>query len=189
MPPVRRVIAPFLTLVCVVATTATAHADPPRSESDPCRGRHAGDPCEADDFEGTCRSRRCTRETDDGVRTSRCLVCESRSHGHHHRHHDHDAAPEPDDATADASDVAPADVAEDVTPDVAAVPDVAAPPDVATTVAPRPSGPPPRRSLLACATSPHGGDGAGWCVVAFALCAALQRRAMGRARRRTGTSL
>ena len=177
MPPVRRVIAPLI----VLAATAAAHADPPRSESDPCRGRHAGDPCEADDFEGTCRSRRCTRETDDGVRTSRCLVCESRSHGHHHRHHD--AASEPDDATADASDVAPADVAEDVTPDVAA------PPDVAPTVAPRPAPPAPRRSLFACATSPHRGAGAGWCVVAAALCAALQRRTMGRARRRTGTSL
>lgn len=177
MPPVRRVIAPLI----VLAATAAAHADPPRSESDPCRGRHAGDPCEADDFEGTCRSRRCTRETDDGVRSSRCLVCESRSHGHHRRHRD--AAPEPDDATADASDVAPADAAEDVTPDVAA------PPDVAPTVAPRPAPPAPRRSLFACATSPNSGAGAGWCVVAAALCAALQRRAMGRARRRTGTSL
>jgi len=181
MPPVRRVFTPFITLVCVVATTAVAHADPPRSESDPCRGRHAGDPCEADDFEGTCRSRRCTRETDDGVRSSRCLVCESRSHGHHHRRRD--AAPEPDDAAADVLDVAPADVADDVTSAVAA------PRDLAPMVAPRPAQPPPRRSLFACATVPHGGDGGAWCVVAAALCAALQGRAMERARRRTGTSL
>lgn len=181
MPPVRRVIAPLIALACVV-TSVAAHADPPRSESDPCRGRHAGDPCEADDFEGTCRSRRCTRETDDGVRTSRCLVCESRRHGHHRRHRD--AAPEPEDDAA-APDVA--DVADDVAGDV--TPDVAAPTDVAPAIAPRPAPPPPKRSLFACATSPHGGDGAGWCVVAAALCAALQRRAMGRARRRTGTSL
>jgi hypothetical protein len=178
--PARRATAPLIALAWVVAITA-AHADPPRSDSDPCRGRHVGDACEADDFEGTCRSRRCTRETDNGVRTSRCLVCESRRHGHHRRHRD--AAPEPDDATGAPSDAAPTDVADDVTPDVAA------PRDAGPAVAPRPAPPPPRRSLFACASSPQREDAAGWCALAFALGAALQRRAMGRARSRTGTSL
>lgn len=66
----------------------SAYADPSRPDSDPCRGRHDGDVCEADDFEGTCRRRRCTRETENGLHTFHCLVCESRRHGRHRRHRD-----------------------------------------------------------------------------------------------------
>ena len=124
--------APLLLLVSIVGASLTAHADPP-SGSDPCRAQHPGDPCEADDFEGVCKRRRCTRETDDGVRTFHCLVCESRRHHsshrdggrHGHGHHRHD-----DDATAlDAGDEAPGDAsaAADATPDVTAPVDAVRP--------------------------------------------------------------
>lgn len=87
MPSVRRASL-WLSLPIGIALVSSAHGDPSRPDSDPCRGRHSGDACEADDFEGTCRRRRCTRDTEEGMRLFHCLVCESRRHGHHRRHRD-----------------------------------------------------------------------------------------------------
>ena len=186
MPSVRRALPP-LALALLLAAPGVARADPPRTDSDPCRGRSPGDACEADDFEGSCRRRRCTRETERGMRTFHCLVCESRRHGHHRRR---DAAAEHEDATVDvvaddAPDDAPDVVAVDAAPD--AVPDAPTRPDV---LAARRTPPPPARSLFDCTATPRtDGDGAAHCALLVAACAALQRRARGRWSRRTGAPL
>jgi hypothetical protein len=184
MKPSRR--APLLLLVSIVGATLTAHADPP-SGSDPCRAQHPGDPCEADDFEGVCKRRRCTRETDDGVRTFHCLVCESRrhhsrhrdggAHGHgHHRHHDDD------DATAlDAGDEAPDAAIDDAGAVTDATPDGPASVDAARPVRLTVRTPAPReRGWLSCATSPGPAGGACGAWLALAACAALRRRVSAR---------
>jgi len=181
MPSVRRALPP-LTLALALAAPGAALADPPRTDSDPCRNHSPGDACEADDFEGTCRRRRCTRETERGMRTFHCLVCESRRHGHH-RHRD--AATDAEDAAladATAPDDAPDDAADVAAPDVP-TPDAPARPDAPAT---RRAPPPPARSLFDCAAAPTRGDGAACGALLVAACAALQRRARGRWRRRTG---
>lgn len=180
MPSVRRALPPLALALALVAPVAV-RADPPRTDSDPCRGHRQGDVCEADDFEGTCRRRRCTRETERGMRTFFCLVCESRRHGHH-RHRD--AAADTEDATAadvTAPDDAPDDTAVDA-PDVP-TPDAHARPDAAVT---RRAPPPPARSLFDCAAAPTRGGGAACGALLVAACAALQRRARGRRRGQTG---
>ena len=163
-------------LIAMLAS-ASALADPPQSASDPCRARHPGDPCEADDFEGVCKRRRCTRETDDGVRTFHCLVCESRHHHSSHRsHHAHHG--ELDAAVDDASDASVDDVAEAAVADEVrdAAPEVAAPRVfVRSNVQP-----PPRRSLMECAARPGACDSrcAAWGVLAVV--GALARRVRSR---------
>ncbi len=160
-----------------------ASADPPLGASDPCRARHPGDPCEADDFEGVCKRRRCTRETDDGVRSFHCLVCESRRRhsGHrdagarrHHRGDDLDAsASEAPDAARDAAEVAD-EGAVDASVDAPSRRDVSARAPAATTA---------RRGLFSCAAAP--GAPSGVCVAWAALAAAILRR---RIRRRGAAS-
>ncbi|MFO0608239.1 MAG: hypothetical protein U0324_34050 [Polyangiales bacterium] len=181
MPSVRRALPP-LTLALALAAPGAAFADPPRTDSDPCRGHRQGEVCEADDFEGTCRRRRCTRETERGMRTFFCLVCESRRRHGHHRHRD---------AATDAEDATVADVtAPDDAPDVPAVdaPDVATPDAHARPDAPvtRRAPPPPARSLFDCAAAPARDEGAACGALLVAVCAALQRRARGRRRGRAG---
>lgn len=177
--------APLLLLVSIVGASLTAHADPP-SGSDPCRAQHPGDPCEADDFEGVCKRRRCTRETDDGVRTFHCLVCESRrhhsshrdggAHGHgHHRHHG-------DDATAlDAGDEAPDAAIDDAGAVTDAAPDATASVDAARPVRLTVRTPAPReRGWLSCAATPRSSGGACGAWIALAACVALRRRVSAR---------
>ncbi len=158
----------LLLLSAALFTTASALADPPQGGSDPCRARHPGDPCEADEFEGVCRRRRCTRETDDGVRSFHCLVCESRHGGGHHHHHRHHGE------SLDAATDAPVEDAPDA-PDVTDVTDVA---PVARDAA-RPRAPEVRRprGLFSCAARPGGGGGAWWVLAALAALSALRRGA------------
>ena len=182
MKPSRR--APLLLLVSIVGASLTAHADPP-SGSDPCRAQHPGDPCEADDFEGVCKRRRCTRETDDGVRTFHCLVCESRRHhsrhrdggrhGHHRRHDDDAAALAAGDAAPDAGAPDDGRAVTDAAVDVTATVDAARALRVTVrTPAPR------ERGWLSCATSPGPAGGACGAWLALAACAALRRRVSAR---------
>ncbi len=151
-----------------------AYADPPQAASDPCRAHHPGDPCEADDFEGVCKRRRCTRETDDGVRSFHCLVCESRRHHSSHRdagarrHHRGDAL----DASAEAEPDATTDDASDASEEAV---DVAGDAPVRRDVSVRaPAAPTARRGLFSCATSP--GRASGVCAVWAALAVGLLRR-------------
>lgn len=163
-----------LLALAALGLSSIASADPPRGDSDPCRGLHTGDPCSAEDFEGVCRRRRCTRETDDGVRSFHCLVCESRHQGHHRRHRDLDAGA--DDAAADAVS------AEDVT----AVADVVEPPpdapatlDAAPWATERAPAVAPKRGLFSCAAGGAGGGGEGLLGVLVA-CGLARRRALSR---------
>lgn len=155
-----------------------AHADPPQAASDPCRAHRPGDPCEADDFEGVCKRRRCTRETDDGVRSFHCLVCESRRHHSSHRdagarrHHRGDALDASvedaaDAATEDASDAS--DEAVDVAGDVSMRRDVSAR---------APAAPASRRGLFSCAATP--GIASRGCAAWAALAVGLLRRRLRR---------
>ncbi len=168
--------------VLLLATLASgsAYADPPQSASDPCRARHPGDPCEADEFEGICKRRRCTRETDDGVRTFHCLVCESRHHHSSHRaHHRRDSALDAsadDVADASADDVTGVAVADDVSDAAreAAAPRVFVRSNVQA---------PPRRNLLECAARPGSSESrcAAWAVLAVAGVLARRVRSRGAA--------
>jgi hypothetical protein len=157
---------------------AHAYGDPPQGASDPCRSRSPGDPCEADDFEGVCKRRRCTRETDDGVRSFHCLVCESRRH--HSSHRDAGARHHRRDEALDAAVEAP-----DVTGDVdAEVNDAPQPDDVrdamplrvadASTTAPRAA----RRGRFACAARPGEGAACGsvWAMLVLVVCGRVRAR-------------
>ena len=163
----------LLSFACVVALASPALADPPGA-SDPCRGRSPGDACEADDFEGTCRRRRCTRETDDGTQRMHCLVCETRQHGHHvHRAHRRDAAVDvPDDGSDDVPGDASNDVPGDASGDAARDVSVNAP---TVAVAPHAPAPADRGGGLCAVRSGVTGDGR-WTGLVVALWCVLRRR-------------
>lgn len=178
MVPFRCSLAFVVALAALLVSTVVC-ADPPRNESDPCRNKHSGDTCRAEDFEGQCRRRRCTRETDDGTRTFHCLVCESR---HHHRHHDDEEEPHgrshrrsrgeaPNGAPTPSDDAAVAD--DVIAGDVVAAPVAAAPPLRVT--APAATQPPRRR--FACASTPTGAPCSRHALMGtIALFVCLQRR-------------
>lgn len=170
-----------ITLFASIALAASwASADPPQGASDPCRGRHPGDACEADDFEGICKRRRCTRETDDGVRSFHCLVCESRRRHSGHRasseprhHRRHDALDAGQEDAPDAANDLGGDVVEESAADVQA--DVAVRRDGGARAAPATAA---RRGLFSCAAGPaRSSSGLAWAVVAAAALARLRRRA------------
>lgn len=152
----RLSLAALLVAFVTLAGGPVAAQPAPRSESDPCRGRHPNDPCQADDFEGTCHRRRCTRETDDGIRSFHCLVCEIRHHGHrahggstnggHHHRGLLDAGLDDAAAPPDTDDAA---VATDATPPRPDATLVHPPPPRRT-----PPTPPPREGLFSCAATP-----------------------------------
>jgi hypothetical protein len=176
MLSLRRALPPVIACLLGLLATAGAAADPTRADADPCRQREPGDPCAADDFEGTCRRRRCTRETAEGTRRDHCLVCES-GHGHgHHRRRDAAVDAVVRDAIADCAAESVADGAADSLAD--------APADAlprAVTVAPRAARTPSsaaRPGLFACATSPRRDDdrAAGAALLLGALAAARGRR-------------
>ena len=166
-----------LLFALVGLSSAPVAAQPaPRSESDPCRGRHPDDPCQADDFEGTCRRRRCTRETDDGIRSFHCLVCEIRHHGHHsggHRHRGLLDAGLDDAVAAPSDDVSDASVVSEDAPTRADATTVHPPPRRTPPTAP------PREGLFSCAAVPRsrGGGVGAWALVAVAWASCFRRRA------------
>lgn len=177
----RRATPLVLASLAAALALRAPHAcgDPPQGASDPCRARHPGDPCEADDFEGVCKRRRCTRETDDGVRSFHCLVCESRRH--HSSHRDAGARRHPRDGALDAAVEAP-----DVVRDGGDAETRDAPPldDVrdavvqraadASVTAPRVA----RRGRFACAARPgEAPPGVGvWALLALVVCGRVRSR-------------